>query len=340
VACDSTGVVREPTTVDTVDDKVFELRFDPPLAGGRAAIGWKVRSTDAHTIEGTFTFTVTAPAVAAPTDQATDPAAGATEPAAPTTSLEDFLATPTSTPGTSLARMGRTLEFLGAVVGIGALAFLATTLRGRRSEVTWSLMAVKVLGAAIAIGAAIEYIGLTRLLDRSLFGAATTSPGVAALLRLLGGSALAFGLATTLVEVRRRRPARALSAAVIEPDLIELRDRRTAAADDAAGIVRWRANQQSWPALAGLGLIVVSFWFDGHTVSKGFRPTGAAELALRFFPPRHAVARRRRRGRARDDGARDGLLRRTDRHRVGVDPAAEGPPSASPRSAAPTTTSA
>jgi len=323
VAFDSSGVVREPDSVETVDDEVFQLRFDPPLAGGRAAIRWKVRSADSHSLEGSFTFTVTAPAVAAPTDAVADASTNAATPNAATpnaaTSLDEFLETATPTPGQSLARAGRTIEFLAVTVGIGALAFVAATLRGRRSEVTWSLTAVRALGGMVAVGAAIEYFGVSRLLDESLFGAATSSSGIAALMRLLGGSALAFGLVTTLVTVRRR-PTRSLSAAVIEPDLVELVGQRSAAADEAVGSVRWKPDQQSWPAFTGIALIVMSFWFDGHTVSKGFRPlhavvnsvhlvagsiwvggivmmaivvwrrsragrpTGAAELALRFSP--------------------------------------------------------
>ena len=314
VAFDSSGVMRAPNSVETVDDKVFQLRFDPPLAGGRAAIRWKVRSADSHSIEGNFTFTVTAPAVAAPTNSVADASTNAPTPVAATTSLDEFLETATPTPGQSLTRAGRTIEFLGVTIGIGALAFVAATLRARRSEVTWSLTAVRALGGVVAVGAAIEYFGVSRLFDESLFGATTSSSGIAALMRLLGGSALALGLVATLVPVQRR-PARSLSAAVIEPDLV---GQRTAAADDAAGSVRWKPDQQSWPAFTGIALIVMSFWFDGHTVSKGFRPlhavvnsvhllagsiwvggivmmatvvwsrsragrpTGAAELALRF----------------------------------------------------------
>jgi copper transport protein len=319
VAFDSSGVVRAPNSVDTVDDKVFQLRFDPPLAGGRAAIRWKVSSADSHSIEGSFSFTVTAPAVAAPTTPVADATTNTTTPIAATTSIDEFLETPSATPGQSLARAGRTIGFLGATIGIGALAFVAATLRGRKSEVTWSLTAVRALGGMVAVGAAIEYVGVSRLLGESLFGATTSSGGIAALMRLLGGAALAFGLVATVVPVRRR-PARSLSAAVTEPDLAELVGQRNAAADEAAGSVRWKPDQQSWPAFTGVALIVVSFWFDGHTVSKGFRPlhavvnsvhllagsiwvggvvlmaivvwrrsragrpTGAAELALRFSP--------------------------------------------------------
>jgi copper transport protein len=38
---------------------------------------------------------------------------------------------------------------------------------------------------------------------------------------------------------------------------------------------RWVADRSSALAFAGCGAAVISFWFDGHTVSKGFRPLHA-----------------------------------------------------------------
>ena len=72
VALDGDGTVRPPDDVATVDDRTFQLRFDPPLAG-QVGVRWTVRAADAHVIEGSFSFTVTAP-----------PPAGGTEPATPT----------------------------------------------------------------------------------------------------------------------------------------------------------------------------------------------------------------------------------------------------------------
>jgi copper transport protein len=48
------------------------------------------------------------------------------------------------------------------------------------------------------------------------------------------------------------------------------------ASSTASDSMRWVPDARSWPALVGVAAIVVSFWFDGHTVSKGFRPLHAA----------------------------------------------------------------
>lgn len=272
---DGDGTLRTPAEVTTIDGRAFDLRFDPPLAGGDIGVRWQVRAGDAHPIDGSFTFTVTAASDDGETptgDVATSSVDDSSTPAP--ASLDDFLATPASTPGESLARAGRTVEFLGATIGIGALAFLATALRGRRSEVRWALTAVRALGAVIVVGAAIEYLGVARLLEESTLGALSTSAGFASVLRLVGGLALALGLAATITPVRRTRPARALSAAVVEPDSREVDAERTATSDDDT-LVRWRPDRASWPAFVGVGLVVVSFWFDGHTVTKGVRPLHA-----------------------------------------------------------------
>ncbi len=61
VALNAEGVLQEPVSVSTVDDQVFTVRFDPPLAGGQVGIRWSVQAADSHPIEGAFSFTVTAP---------------------------------------------------------------------------------------------------------------------------------------------------------------------------------------------------------------------------------------------------------------------------------------
>lgn len=315
VALDADGQLQEPVAVSTTDDMVFDLRFDPPLAGGSVGIRWSVQAADAHPIEGAFSFTVdapnptttapeasTAPApttvsgggdtptstpasnptdtalAAAPLDVAEDGSPGTEAGDAVTTTLDEFLASADdATPGKTRATVGRLIGFLGVVLGIGALAFAATTLRGRRDEVNALLFAVRSLGAIIVVGSAIEYVGVTRIGGDSLADGWSTQPGFATTLRILGGLALIFGVAETIAPARNqgvvRRPsvARSLSAAAATETLTS-----DAAIDGSTErIVRWMPNSRSWPALAGSILIVASFWFDGHTVSKGFRPLHA-----------------------------------------------------------------
>lgn len=307
VALTPDGVLQEPVSAETLDNKLFSLRFDPPLAGGQVGLRWSVQAADAHPIEGAFSFTVSAPAPT-PTQPATTIAAAESvdeeplaanddadlalgagdEPAAPsadsvesatdaatsaTPSLDEFLTVDDATPGETTATVGRLVGFLAVTLGLGALAFVATALRGRRDEVRHALLAIRVLGGVIAAGAAIEYVGVGRVAGQSLSSNWSTAQGFATILRIIGGVGLAAGLAGVMARVRVqrvvRRPSvvRSLSAAVVE-------DLRTPPTPPTAGspIVRWTPDARSWPALGGAVLILASFWFDGHTVSKGFRP--------------------------------------------------------------------
>jgi copper transport protein len=277
VALTPEGVLQEPVSVQTLDNKLFSLRFDPALAGGQVGIRWHVQAADAHPIEGAFSFSVNAPAPTTAPAAAVDPVAEPIDAAAASAaSLDEFLAVDNSTPGETTATVGRMVGFLGVALGLGAFAFVATALRGRRDEIRQALTAIRVFGVVIVIGAAIEYVGVARIGAESLVSNWSTAPGFATILRVVGGVGLAVGLAGTMtrgrVQTLMRKPSvvRSLSAAVIE-------DRAPAAAQhvDGAPIVRWTPNSQSWPALGGVALIIASFWFDGHTVSKGFRPLHA-----------------------------------------------------------------
>ena len=282
VALTPDGVVQAAASFATIDNKIFSITFDPPLAGGQIGIRWNVQAADAHPIEGAFSFTVNAPAVAGTTTTArvaTDPTSASAEaPVAGTApqSLDEFLTVDNSTPGSTTATVGRLVGFMGVTLGLGAFAFVATALRGRRAEVRRTLAAIRLLGIVIVLGAAIEYVGVSRISNESLMSAWSTAPGFATVLRSIGGIGLIVGIAETLsrgrVQSLMRRPSvvRSLSSAVLD-------DVQTRTTHDEAGdpIVRWTPDARSWPALASTVLIIASFWFDGHTVSKGFRPLHA-----------------------------------------------------------------
>lgn len=309
-ALDGDGRLRVPASVDVADGRIFELQFEPGLTG-EVGIRWSVKAQDAHPIAGAFSFTAEAPAAAASTTLGTVPAmnpadAPATAPGttdrpaattttlepvplaaagAPTTTatddesraitLEEFLAAADDVPGDGLATIGRVVELFGVVLGVGVLAFLAVVLVGNAQEVGRTALAVRVLGVVIAAGATVELVGLARFADESIRAQLTTSAGVATLLRIAGGLALAGGLATGVV-ANRRGPgatvdARALSAAVMDIASTSPAGRARVPEEN----VRWRADGASWLAYAGVVAVVISFWFDGHTASRGFRPLHA-----------------------------------------------------------------
>jgi copper transport protein len=268
VVLDPSGVVRSPT-VTTTDDKVFRLAFDTPLTGGTVGVRWSVRAGDAHPIEGSFSFTVTADDASTPSTLPAGTATSDSDTAGPTAQpLDDFLRVDATAPGEATARVGRLVSFAASILAIGGLAFAATTMRGSAREVVSYLTALRVVGVVLAVGAVVEYLAVARLLDETWTSAWSRSAGVATLLRAVAGIAIAVGLVVTIAP--RRRP-RSLSAASPSATLLD-----PARADDSAPTARrWRPDHNSWVAFVGVGLAVISFWFDGHTVTKGFRPLHA-----------------------------------------------------------------
>ena len=273
-ALDSSGQVREPSEVTTDDGKTFVLTFEPALAGGQVGVRWSVQAPDAHPIDGSFVFTVTSPAPtpdttvaslseAAPLVEDGQPSPPASEPA-PT--LEEFLETDTASPGEGIARLGRIAGLLGVVLVLGGMGFMATTLRGSRSEIRAGLNVLRLLGLIVALGALFEFVGLVQAGGASL-SSIVEVPGLAMTLRLIGGLAIAGGIAVAAGS-NRRAPAYSLSAAVLETP------RRTSVRMERDGTVRW-FPESSMSALVGAAAILASFWFDGHTVSKGPRPLHA-----------------------------------------------------------------
>jgi copper transport protein len=280
VALDATGQIRKPTSVSTTDGRVFELTFDPALSGGQVGIRWKVQAGDAHPIDGSFSFTVNnavaaeqvteSTVAAAPTAAEAEPAVDGSE-----TTLEEFLSSEPASAGETISTLGRIIGLLGVVLGIGALTFVALALRGSISEIGHALSAVRVLGLVVAAGATLEYTGLVQSSDSSLFSAFLTAPGFSTMLRIGGGLALALGLVTNLIPVHATSPRRpvALSSAVLDLERLTADEQQPGRSSrrERDGLVRWQADATSWPAFAGTAAIIASFWFDGHTVSKGPR---------------------------------------------------------------------
>ena len=232
------GHVRTPTTVTSPDQRVFELTFEPPLAGGDVGVRWSVNAPDAHPIDGVFSFTVTAPAVASITGDvgqtaeaaAVDPVLTATaadgadamvmadgsamDMSSASPSLDEFLAEQPARGGEGTARWGRLIGFAAITLLIGGGAFAATTLRGRRAEIDRAVAILRILGVTLAVGALLEYVGTSRIAEASIVSYWSSQPGMATLLRGAGGLAIAVGLAAVTVPVRAPRPAHSLSAAV------------------------------------------------------------------------------------------------------------------------------
>ncbi len=286
VVLDPTGKTRVPSSVSVVEDRVFTLTFDPPLTGGANGVRWSVAAPDAHPIEGSFSFTTPAAELVDPLVADSETVAVAPEtvtsdpnpPVANAVDLDTFLAVDSSRPGETVARIGRVISYGSLVIALGLLAFLATTLVGRRDELRAGFTAVRVLGASLALGAAIEYVGVARIAGAGLGDSWTASAGFSTVLRIVGGAILAVGFVPTIK--RARSAPMSLSSAVLDMPRttrsqghLDSEGPRTVSDPDVQPNqnLRWVPDQGSWTIGVATAVILGSFWFDGHTVSRGPR---------------------------------------------------------------------
>ncbi|WP_040491341.1 copper resistance CopC/CopD family protein [Ilumatobacter nonamiensis] len=196
------------------------------------------------------------------------------------TSLDEFLAVDAGGPGETQATIGRLLSFPAIALTIGGLAFLWTTLRGERAEIRRSVDAVRISGVVVAIGAAVEYGGVASIADESLTDAWTSSPGTASAMRIVAGLAVALGLRAVIVAAGPT--PRSLSSAADTSTSPNVTSPVVPPVGESASEDLRRGSPQLWVptrastlAFVGCALMVISFWFDGHTVSKGWRPLHA-----------------------------------------------------------------
>lgn len=183
-----------------------------------------------------------------------------------TTPLDDFLAGASSRgeTGETLQRLGLIGSLGGIVLATGLLVFLATVHRGPGAEVHRLARIASAAGGVAVVGAVVEVAGVAALTDVSWSDALTSSSGSAPMMRLLAGVLIALGL---VVDVE--------PAADAAPDGSSASHR-----PDADVPVRWRPAPASAFAPAGAALGVVSFGFDGHTVTEGQRILHAAVNAI------------------------------------------------------------
>ncbi len=289
---DPSGAVLTPSSIDETDGTAFVLTFEPALEAGTYGLRWSVRAGDAHPIEGSFRFDVagtpptTAPAevteavppttaVAPPTSAATMTShgmdmTGSDHATMSGDSLDAFLDVGSANGSIALGRAGRTVSILGMIFGVGVLAALVWTVRGHREELTSQLNWVRLAGLVVFTGGLIEYAALTENDPTETLGALLTSkPGLATALKMVGGLAVMFGFHERAGRVVA--PAHSLSAAVAT-DLAPRTDARSVSSAqhiDRADEHRWTPTSTAAVGLAGYALVLISFWFDGHTVSKG-----------------------------------------------------------------------
>ncbi len=318
--------------------QAWTLSFDPPLTSGAVGIRWTVQAQDAHPIDGSFRFTVAAPsrepstegdlgmsdgsddseipsagAPASDQPEDADAAAGATpdsnladsgnddlgiEPE-PTT-IDEFLTQPTiATANTrAISTVGRLFTMIGAMLGIGGLAFAAAVIRDHRRDTISVLKAVRYSGAAVVVGAIIDLIARLAIANNgwmsfwsasalesvapSAFGVATGLRIAAGVLLYVAATLAANGLTGAVPTAR----SEGVLVAPAGPSLQEgAHDTDTLTAEPAAtAAVHANAKPAEGisvtPGLAIASLVLMtSFTFDGHTVTAGNRwLTGAVDV--------------------------------------------------------------
>lgn len=265
---DPQGRVRRPDVIEQPAPDLIVLRFTTPMGGGAAGVRWTATASDGHVLDGSFSFTIdasapttsaartttvarttmtTVPATVATIAEttpssaaATTAATAATPPTLAAVTLEEFLGGDVASPrALTWTRVAQVLGTIASLLAVGWLAFVLV-LDGptARSLLSASTVAGVVVAAAAVLEAAahaglILGRGLGVISDPvALYDAIDGDYRIALSLRMIGGLVLATG------------------AAALRPQLAR------------AGV-----------ALAALGAaaVVLSFSFDGHTVSKGNR---------------------------------------------------------------------
>lgn len=169
------------------------------------------------------------------------------------TPLDDFLddRNPATETGELLQRIGLFGSLFGLTLAAGLIVFLAVVHRGTHREVVLIVRLVSIAGVLAMIGAATEIAGVAEIDDSSWSVALTDGSGSAAMIRLIAGLLIALGLFVHTVPVD--------AADVL--DVIET----------GAPAVRWIPASASAFGYVGAMLGLMSFWFDGHTVTEGPR---------------------------------------------------------------------
>ncbi len=314
---DASGAIRVPTTVTTDDTRTFVLMFDPPLQVGVTAVRWMVKAPDKHPVEGSFTFTTTG---AAPSSGVSDEGSAASgvvgdqapiaAPAAPADEMEgmaldssgqmdmsEFLASAQgSTDGAQkAAAIARILGLGGTMIGLGALVFAGTVLRGARRDIRYVLFWVRRSGVVVVAAALAELVAQVALENggawaaffspSALWSVVYGATGIAIALRMVGGAMLTSGAQLFTVDAEE----------VVDP-VVALRELVGVGAHAGPeqgshdptqfgevtlpsghehyvryGDEAWDASSDSAGAFVGSALLIMSYLFDGHTLSKGDR---------------------------------------------------------------------
>jgi copper transport protein len=278
-------ITKDGTAVPTKVSQPSKVRLivEPvdPLIDGGYLLNWTVRAGDSHPRSGAVGFAVaqTKPA---------EPPAGAADKGAVVHPVGHVTAPPHGGNVEHLAsaewlgRAARWLSLLGALLGIGVLAFAAGSLTGSVFEVRAAAFWVRRAGLAVVLGTALEVCAAGPLLHGA-WGMGLAPSGIASaldgpfalsvLLKVGGGVGMLFGAQLAV------QPLAAAHATADYPAGLSSRgEGAVRLISKPADVATHRLNVgQSKMALAGAAVVALAYLFDGHTVTA--EPAWLARIA-------------------------------------------------------------
>ena len=192
------------------------------------------------------------------------------------TPLDDFLsdAGASAALGERLERIGLAGSICGLLLVAGLVAFLAAVHRGSAREVVVVVRIARVAGVFVLIGASIEVAGVASVSGSNWFGALGDSS--APMIRLLAGVLIVLGLFPDAHPDTQCGDLHQLAESADGGAEHPVMSGHTIQDAHELAPVHWNPAVASAFGLAGAGVGLLSFGFDGHTVSKGPRVVHAA----------------------------------------------------------------
>lgn len=219
---------------------------------------------------------------ASPRTDVADPAAEASR-----QQLNEFLDQPDiSAPfAKMLGALGRLLGLAATMIGIGGIVFVATVARGHSQDLVSILGWVRLSGLLVVLGATVELVAQLALVSGS-WTADVVSPttieatvlgsfGVALGIRALGGVLLFTAATSRIRSAKRPAEAAALQQIAVPVGVSAGSTIGGAQTIDTDQFADEHGSFQQLPLVPAMSLgilgLLVSYTFDGHTVTEGSR---------------------------------------------------------------------
>jgi copper transport protein len=283
VLLDPSGTTRQPSTATSTDGLTWVLEFEPAIAGGVAGLRWSVAAPDAHPIQGSLSFEVATSL--APGVPLARPAA---RPGADAADVSAFLDTGSSKAPLvgGFGLVARMLSLLGALVAIGGIVFAAVVMRGSERDIRSVLFWVRRMAVILGFAAILELMHQIAIVNGNWL---TVWPPATIADVLWSPLGLAISLRLVGAALMLRAHLDVVPAAVKTDPVVIMHSAVSIGAGPGIGVAprgsgepylrstdkAWRVDGEHTLILVGAVAALVSFTFDGHTVTEGLRPCTA-----------------------------------------------------------------